>query len=54
MGSEGKCLVFEVFKELGIIVGKDGRGLSGIAAIKLKVLVLSKRLRGYIVGSWLI
>ena len=43
MVSEGEGFVYKVFKELGIIVGKDGRGLSGIAAIKLKVLVLSKR-----------
>ena len=35
---------------LGVYVGYCKGGYSGIAAIKLEVLVLSKRLRGYIVG----
>ena len=42
--------VYEAEVWLGVYVGYSKGGYSGIAAIKLEVLVLSKRIRGYIVG----
>ena len=50
---EQSIFVVKDFRVLGVYVGKDRRGLSGIAAIKYRIFVLSKSIRGYIVGSGL-